>query len=185
MLTKLSLMIQKIVSKQLSGIFITDKECVVVDGHRLTRVKHLSVQDKMDRHVILKAADAVSLSKMAGKEPIEVVESTESKISFRVGTNKTTFRPLEGEFIEYLRIVPSNTDGYICIVFDPKLMKDLMEIHSAAGDCVQMYIHLQDPNSNAIIPIILESTQKGGQNMQSLLLPMRKGEGYQARRYSV
>jgi DNA polymerase III sliding clamp (beta) subunit (PCNA family) len=186
MLTKLSLMIQKIVSKEasrftLNGIFITDKESVVTDSHRLTRVKHLSVQD-MDRHVVLKAADAVSLSKMAGKEPIEVVVATDSQISFRVGANKTIFEPLEGRFPEYLRIIPSKTDDHICIVFNPKMMKDLMEIHGAADDCVRMYVHLLNPNSNAII---LESARVDGQDVQSLLMPIREAEGYKARRYSV
>jgi len=187
MLTKLSLMIQKIVSKEasrftLNGIFITDKECVATDSHRLTRVKHLSVQDKMDRHVVLKSADAVFLSKMAGKEPIEVIESNAAEISFRAGANKTTFEPLEGRFPDYLRIIPSKTDDHICITFNPKMMKDLMEIHGAADDCVRMYVHPRNPNSNAII---LESAREDGQDVQSLLMPVREAAGYQARRYSV
>lgn len=187
MLTKLSLMIQKIVSKEasrftLNGIFITDKECVVTDSHRLTRVKHLSVQDKMDRHVVLKATDAVSLSKMAGKEPIEVMESNASSISFRAGASKTTFEPLDGRFPDYLRVIPSNTGDHICITFNPKMMKDLMEIHGAADDCVRMYVHPQNPNNNAII---LESAREDGQDVQSLLMPVREAAGYQARRYSV
>lgn len=186
MLTKLSLMIQKIVSKEasrftLNGIFITNKETVATDSHRLTRVKHLSVQD-MDRHVVLKAADAVSLSKMAGKETIEVVEATESEISFRAGASKTTFEPLEGRFPEYLRVIPAKTDDHICIVFNPKMMKDLMEIHGAADDCVRMYVHLLNPNNNAII---LESAREDGQDVQSLLMPRREADGYKARRYSV
>ncbi len=114
MLTKLSLMIQKIVSKEasrftLNGIFITNKETVATDSHRLTRVKHLFVQDKMDRHVVLKATDAVSLSKMAGKEPIEVIGATAADISFRTRASNTTFEPLEGRFPDYLRVIPSKT----------------------------------------------------------------------------
>lgn len=187
MLTKLSLMIQKIVSKEVSrftlnGIFITDKECVVTDSHRLTRVKHLSVQDKMDRHVVLKAADAVSLSKMAGKEPIEVMGSTASDISFRAGASKTTFEPLEGRFPDYLRVIPSKTEDHICIIFNPKMMQGLMEIHGAADDCVRMYVHPHNPNNNAII---LESAREDGQDVQSLLMPVRDADGYKARRYSV
>lgn len=187
MLTKLSLMIQKIVSKEasrftLNGILITDKECVATDSHRLTRVKHLSVQDKMDRHVVLKATDAVSLSKMAGKEPIEVMESNASDISFRAGASKTTFEPLEGRFPDYLRVIPSKTGDHICITFNPKMMNDLMEIHGAADDCVRMYVHPHNPNNNAII---LESAREDGQDVQSLLMPVREAAGYQARRYSV
>ena len=187
MLTKLSLMIQKIASKEasrftLNGILISSKECVATDSRRLTRVKHLSVQDKMDTPVVLKTADAVSLSKMAGKEAIEVMDPTAAGISFRAGASQTTFEPLLGRFPDHLRIIPSKTDDYICILFNPKLMKDLMEIHGAADDCVRMYVHPLNPNSNTII---LESAREDGQDVQSLLMPIREAAGYQAKRYSV
>jgi len=187
MLTKLSLMIQKIVSKEasrftLNGILITNKETVATDSHRLTRVKHLFVQDKMDRHVVLKATDAISLSKMAGKEPIEVMGATAADISFRTRASNTTFEPLEGSFPDYLRVIPSKTEDHICIIFNPKMMQGLMEIHGAADDCVRMYVHPRNPNNNAII---LESAREDGQDVQSLLMPVRDADGYKARRYSV
>jgi DNA polymerase III sliding clamp (beta) subunit (PCNA family) len=194
MITKLSLMIHKIVAKTesrftLNGIFLTNKETVATDSHRLTRVKHLAPADKMDKHVVLKSADAAQLSKMAGKNPVEITSANallyalghQADISFKSEGLNVTFEPLEGRFPDYERCVPDSLD-WTCITFDPKYMKDLMEIHAAADGCVRMYVHPNNPNSH---PIILESAREDGQDVQSLLMPIREAVGYQSRRYAV
>lgn len=186
MITKLSLMIHKIVAKTesrftLNGIFLTNKETVATDGHRLTRVKHLAPADKMDKHVVLKSADAAQLAKMAGKNPVEITSANQADISFKSEALSVTFEPLEGRFPDYERCVPDSLD-WTCITFDPKYMRDLMEIHAAADCCVRMYVHPNNPNSHTII---LESAREDGQDVQSLLMPIREAVGYQSRRYAV
>jgi hypothetical protein len=186
MITKLSLMIHKIVAKTesrftLNGIFLTNKETVVTDGHRLTRVKHLATADKMDKHVVLKSADAVQLAKMAGKNSVEITGASQADISFKSEGVNVTFEALQGYFPDYERVVPKSED-WTCIQFDPKYMKDLMEIHAAADGLVRMYFNPDRPNNNAII---LESAREDGQDVQSLLMPIREAKGYQSRRYSV
>lgn len=186
MITKLSLMINKIVAKTesrftLNGIFLTDKETVATDANRLTRVKHLAPADKMDKHVVLKSADAAQLAKMAGKNPVEITSANQADISFKSENLNVTFEPLEGRFPDYERCVPRAED-WTCITFDPKYMKDLMEIHAAADGCVRMYVHPNNPNSRLII---LESAREDGQDVQSLLMPIREAAGYQSRRYAV
>ena len=189
MITKLSLMINKIVAKTesrftLNGIFLTNKETVATDSHRLTRVKHLAPADKMDKHVVLKSADAAQLAKMAGKNPVEITSANQTDISFKSDGLNVTFEPLEGRFPDYERCVPRSDQqqDWTCITFDPKYMKDLMEIHAAADGCVRMYVHPNNPNSR---PIILESAREDGQDVQSLLMPIREAAGYQSRRYAV
>ena len=165
-LTKLNLAIAKIAAKDASrwsiqGVRITPKETVVTDGKRLVRVKNHEVSDGVS--FTIKTQDALDAARIAGKCNVEINPDGERNLRIQAGTSTLIGQAHEGRFPDYEQVIPKDDHTWVEVTFDPKLMKELMDIHHQAGEHVTMRFKHGSP-------IIMETTRKG-QHVQSLLMP--------------
>jgi DNA polymerase III sliding clamp (beta) subunit (PCNA family) len=172
MYTKSNFQIAKLAAKDssrftLAGIYITPVETVVTDGKRLTRVKAAERGGDF-APFLMSAAQAIDAAKHAGKGTATFAPDTHSNghVTVQAGAVTLTADKPVGSFPDYQRVIPSLDDTWQRITFDPKLMKEILDLHAAGGPAVTMYMK---NNGSAIV---LETTG-GAQDMQSLLMPMR------------
>jgi DNA polymerase III sliding clamp (beta) subunit (PCNA family) len=171
MYTKNNFQIAKLAAKDasrftISGIYITPAETVVTDGKRLTRVK--AAERGADfPPFLMGAAQALDTAKHAAKGTATFAADTHvnGHVTVQAGSVTLTADKPVGSFPDYQRVIPPVDHTWHRITFDPKLMKEILDLHAAGGPAVTMYF--KDGSA-----IVLETTG-GTQDMQSLLMPMR------------
>lgn len=174
MYTKQNFAIAKIADKtnnrfMTSAIYVTPKETVCTDHARLTRVKTVGETEEF-APFLMSATQALEAAKLA-KVPVTFTPDTHANghVSVQAGKTVVTEDKPIGTFPDYERVIPRSVEGCTVMHVNPKLLKELLELHAGAGEMVTFYI-----SQDAANPVLMETI--GKQDMQSVLMPMRPKE---------